>query len=164
MIFLILPHQCQNECYSQNTAHTLTTFNMLHDMYPMSVWTGTPPDVMFIDCEPLRPLLNEECTLHLCIKDFCPKDVSVTWTKDGEEVLFGVFNTPPSLNINGLYSMFSFLKLTPNKDDQCSELRCRVVHSAQREPEERLFTLPNLHLTDGSWHPYCVYLLCFNLQ
>lgn len=116
----------------------------------MCVGTGTPPNVMFIDCEPLCPLLNEECTLHLCIKDFCPKDVSVTWTKDGEEVSSGVFNTPPSLNINGLYSMFSFLKLTPNKDDQGSKLRCQVVHGAQREPEERLFTLPNLHLTDGS--------------
>ncbi|KAA8593629.1 hypothetical protein FQN60_009745 [Etheostoma spectabile] len=108
---------------------------------------GTPPNVMFIDCEPLYPLLNEECTLHLCVKDFCPEDVSVTWTKDGETV--SCFNTPPSLNINGLYSMFSFLKLTPNKDDQGSKFRCQVVHSAQKEPEERLFTLPashNLHL------------------
>ncbi|XP_078105480.1 EKC/KEOPS complex subunit TP53RK isoform X1 [Sander vitreus] len=112
---------------------------------------GTPPNVMFIDCEPLCPLLNEECTLHLCVKDFCPEDVSVTWTKDGEMV--SCFNTPPSLNINGLYSMFSFLKLTPNKDDQGSMFRCQVVHSAQREPEERLFTLcasHNLHLiSDG---------------
>lgn len=102
---------------------------------------------MFIDCEPLCPLLNEECTLHLCIKDFCPEDVSVTWTKDGEEVPSGVFNTPPSLNVNGLYSMYSFLKLTPSKDDRGSEFRCLVVHSAQREPEERLFTLPDLQLT-----------------
>lgn len=119
-------------------------------MYVMFVETGTPPNVMFIDCEPLCPLLNEECTLHLCIKDFCPEDVSVTWTKDRETVLPpDVFNTPPSLNINGLYSMFSFLKLTPNKDNQGSEFRCRVVHSAQREPEERVFILPNLHLTDS---------------
>uniref|UniRef100_A0A3Q1HAH4 Ig-like domain-containing protein n=1 Tax=Anabas testudineus TaxID=64144 RepID=A0A3Q1HAH4_ANATE len=98
---------------------------------PMSVETGTPPNVMFIDWEPLR--VNEECTLHLCIKDFCPEDVSVTWTKDGEIVHAGVFNTPPSLNINGLYSMFSFLKFTPNTDDQGSKFRCRVVHSAQKE-------------------------------
>ncbi|XP_038550689.1 uncharacterized protein LOC119884331 isoform X1 [Micropterus salmoides] len=107
---------------------------------------GTPPNVMFINCEPRCPLLNEELTLHLCIKDFCPEDVSVTWTKDGETIHSGVFNTPPSLNINGLYSIFSFLKLTPNNDDRGSKLRCRVVHSAQREPEERLFTL---QLTDG---------------
>ncbi|KAM7402772.1 hypothetical protein PAMP_017983 [Pampus punctatissimus] len=110
---------------------------------------GTPPNVMFIDCDPLCPLLDEECTLHLCIKDFCPKDVTVTWTKDEETVPSGVFNTPPSLNINGLYSMFSFLKITPKKDDQGSKLKCRVVHSAQREPEERVFILPNLHLADS---------------
>lgn len=114
----------------------------------MSVWTGTPPDVMFINCEPLCSKLNEECTLFLCIKDFCPEDVSVTWTKDGELVHSGVFNTPRSLNINGLYSMFTFLKLIPNKADQGSEFRCQVVHSAQREPEERLFTLL---LTDSCW-------------
>uniref|UniRef100_A0AAQ5ZPI8 Ig-like domain-containing protein n=1 Tax=Amphiprion ocellaris TaxID=80972 RepID=A0AAQ5ZPI8_AMPOC len=102
---------------------------------------GTPPDVMFIECDPSCPLVNEEVTLHLCIKDFCPEDVSVTWTKDGESLLSGVFNTPPSLNINGLYSMFSFLKLTLNDDDQSSRFRCRVVHSAQKEPEERFFTL-----------------------
>ncbi|CAN9512135.1 unnamed protein product [Ophioblennius macclurei] len=105
---------------------------------------GTPPQVMFIDSEPLCPLLNQECTLHLCIKDFCPQDVSVTWTKDGEAVLSGVFNTPPSLNVNGLYSMFSFLKLTPSQDDEGCRFRCQVVHSAQREPEERVFTL-SLH-------------------
>uniref|UniRef100_A0A3B4YBZ4 Ig-like domain-containing protein n=1 Tax=Seriola lalandi dorsalis TaxID=1841481 RepID=A0A3B4YBZ4_SERLL len=102
---------------------------------------------------PLSPppliLIPEECILHLCIKDFCPEDVSVTWTKNGDTLLSGVFNTPPSLNINGLYSMFSFLRITPNKDDQGSEFRCRVVHIAQREPEERLFTLPHLHLTNG---------------
>ncbi|KAM7423373.1 hypothetical protein PAMA_011097 [Pampus argenteus] len=109
---------------------------------------GTPPNVMFIDCDPLCPLLDKECTLHLCIKDFCPEDVTVTWTKDGETVPSGVFNTPPSLNINGLYSMFSFLKFTPNEDDRGSKLKCQVVHSAQREPEERVFVLPNLHLTE----------------
>lgn len=105
---------------------------------------------MFIDCEPLCPLLNEACTLHLCIKDFCPEDVSVTWTKDGETICSGVFNTPPSLNINGLYSMFSFLKLTPDNDNQGSKFMCTVVHSAQKEPEERLYTLPHLYLTDTS--------------
>lgn len=120
---------------------------MHFDVYPMSVETGTPPNVMFIKCEPLT--LNEECTLHLCIKDFCPEDMSVTWTKDGELVHSGVFNTPPSLNINGLYSMFSFLKFTPNTDDQGSEFRCRVLHSAQKESEERSFTLANLHPTNS---------------
>ncbi|KAM3621646.1 uncharacterized protein V6R79_013993 [Siganus canaliculatus] len=108
---------------------------------------GSPPNVMFIECDPPTPVLNEECTLHLCIEDFSPEAVSVTWTKDEEPVTAGVFNTPPSLNINGLYSMYSFLKLTPKEGDQGSQLRCTVVHSAQKEPEERLFTLPK------TWQP-----------
>lgn len=102
----------------------------------------------FIDCEPLQPLLNKECTLHLCIRDFCPKEVTVTWTKDGHRIDSGVFNTPPSLSANGLYSMVTFLKFTPTSDNLSSEFRCRVEHSAQKEPEERTFTLPHLPLTD----------------
>lgn len=103
---------------------------------------GMPPNVMFIDCEPLCPVPNTECTLHLCIRDFCPKHVTVTWTLDGEPVDSGsVFNTPPSLNINGLYSMYSFLKLTPSQDEWTCCYRCQVEHSAQSQPEEREFTL-----------------------
>nr|XP_046195446.1 uncharacterized protein LOC124026663 isoform X1 [Oncorhynchus gorbuscha] len=102
---------------------------------------GTPPSVMFIKCEPLLPLLDEECTLNLCVKDFCPEQVSVTWFKDGQTVPNSqFFNSPPSLNINGLYSMWSFLKLSHTSEDYGSEFRCRVVHSAQKEPEERVFT------------------------
>uniref|UniRef100_A0A4W6EB52 Uncharacterized protein n=1 Tax=Lates calcarifer TaxID=8187 RepID=A0A4W6EB52_LATCA len=49
-----------------------------------------------------------------------------------------------------LSTLIYFLKLTPTKDDRGSKFRCRVVHSAQKEPEERFFTLPTMHLTDGS--------------
>lgn len=113
---------------------------------------------MFISCEPCCPLVDEECTLHLCIKNFCPKDVLVSWTKDEDSVLGSVFNTPPSLNITGLYSMFSFLRVTPRMDDQGSVFRCRVVHSAQREPEERTFIFPKpaLSLTDSHRWPLLV--------
>lgn len=113
------------------------------------VQTGTPPDVMFINHEPQCPKVNEECTLHLHIKDFRPEEVLVTWTKDGDKVVSGVFNTPPSLNVNGLYSMFSFLKLNPTKNYQGCTFKCQVVHSAQKEPEERLFIFPKLCLTDS---------------
>ncbi|XP_029990188.1 uncharacterized protein LOC115419512 [Sphaeramia orbicularis] len=112
---------------------------------------GTPPDVMFINCEPPEPQLNEECTLHLCIKDFCPETVTVTWTKDGELVQSGVFNTPPSLNTNGLYSMFSFLKFSPDKDDCGSMFRCQVEHSAQKELEQREFILTPLIRTQTQY-------------
>ncbi|KAJ0023330.1 hypothetical protein NQD34_003229 [Periophthalmus magnuspinnatus] len=103
---------------------------------------GTPPNVMFINCEPLCPVLNTECTLNLCIKDFCPKRISVTWTVDGEPVDSScVFNTPPSLNVNGLYAMYSFLKLHPTQTKRNQCYRCKVEHSAQSQPEERFFTL-----------------------
>ncbi|KAF1392206.1 hypothetical protein PFLUV_G00050180 [Perca fluviatilis] len=146
-IELVMAREDESAVYTCRVYHSSFSAPGYKDVLYHINTQGTPPNVMFIDCEPLCPLLNEECTLHLCVKDFCPEDVSVTWTKDGEMV--SCFNTPPSLNINGLYSMFSFLKLIPNKDDQGSKFRCQVVHSAQREPEERLFTLcasHNLHL------------------
>uniref|UniRef100_A0A673A4F3 Ig-like domain-containing protein n=1 Tax=Sphaeramia orbicularis TaxID=375764 RepID=A0A673A4F3_9TELE len=109
---------------------------------------------MFINCEPPEPQLNEECTLHLCIKDFCPETVTVTWTKDGELVQSGVFNTPPSLNTNGLYSMFSFLKFSPDKDDCGSMFRCQVEHSAQKESSSKIneYAIIRLGLCDPMIH------------
>ncbi|XP_055016560.1 signal-regulatory protein beta-1-like [Boleophthalmus pectinirostris] len=103
---------------------------------------GAPPNVMFINCEPLCPVPNTECTLHLCIKDFCPKHITVTWTMDGEPVDSScVFNTPPSLNMDGLYAMYSFLKLSSTQAQFNHTYQCKVEHSAQTQPEERLFTL-----------------------
>ncbi|KAI3370498.1 hypothetical protein L3Q82_025260, partial [Scortum barcoo] len=135
-IELVMAREDESAVYTCRVYHSSFSAPGYKDVLYHINTQGTPPNVMFIDCEPLCPLLNEECTLHLCIKDFCPKEVSVTWTKDGQDVSSGVFNTPPSLNINGLYSMYSFLKFTPNKDGVGSELRCLVVHSAQKEPEE----------------------------
>uniref|UniRef100_A0AAY5K8D9 Ig-like domain-containing protein n=1 Tax=Esox lucius TaxID=8010 RepID=A0AAY5K8D9_ESOLU len=86
-----------------------------------------------------------QCTLNLCVKDFCPEQVSITWFKNGKVIPAGpVFNSPPSLNINGLYSMWTFFRLTPAPEDSCTEIRCRVVHSAQTKPEERVFTLSDM--------------------
>ncbi|TKS71178.1 Natural cytotoxicity triggering receptor 3 ligand 1 B7 -like protein 6 [Collichthys lucidus] len=149
-IELVMAREDEKAVYTCRVYHSSFSAPGYKDVLYHINTQGTPPNVMFIDCEPLCPLLNEACTLHLCIKDFCPEDVSVTWTKDGEKIFSGVFNTPPSLNINGLYSMFSFLKLTPDNDNQGSEFMCTVVHSAQKEPEERLYTLPRLYLTDTS--------------
>lgn len=140
---MVINHLLQGKFYANKRMHLSLCFP--HLINSAFVLTGTPPDVMFISCEPSPPLVNEECTLHLCIRDFCPKDLLVSWTKDEETVSASIFNTPPSLNITGLYSMFSFLKITPNMEDQGSVFRCRVVHSSQRDPEERTFIFPKLH-------------------
>ncbi|KAK2821015.1 hypothetical protein Q5P01_023974 [Channa striata] len=154
-IQLVMAREDERAVYTCRVYHSSFPDRGYEDVLYHINTQGSPPSVMFIECEPLCPLLNEECSLYLCITDFCPEDVSVIWTKDGEKLLSGIFNTPPSLNMNGLYSMFSFLKLTPNLDDQGSEFTCRVVHSAQKEPEERHFTLPHFDLTNG--HRACSY-------
>uniref|UniRef100_A0A3B4A1N9 Ig-like domain-containing protein n=1 Tax=Periophthalmus magnuspinnatus TaxID=409849 RepID=A0A3B4A1N9_9GOBI len=111
---------------------------------------GTPPNVMFINCEPLCPVLNTECTLNLCIKDFCPKRISVTWTVDGEPVDSScVFNTPPSLNVNGLYAMYSFLKLHPTQTKRNQCYRCKVEHSNKNSESNNVLCVPPLEVGGG---------------
>ncbi|KAG7237743.1 hypothetical protein INR49_031860, partial [Caranx melampygus] len=125
-IQLVMAQEDERAVYTCRVYHSSFPSPGFRDVLYHINTQGTPPKVMF-DCEPLCPLLNKECILHLCIKDFCPEDVSVIWTKDRETLLSGI---------------------TPNTDVQGSEFRCQVVHSAQKEPEERLFTLPHLHLTE----------------
>ncbi|KAJ8259022.1 hypothetical protein COCON_G00180340 [Conger conger] len=102
---------------------------------------GTPPSVMFINCDPPHPKVGEKCTLSLYLSDFCPEHVSVTWYRNSQQVHTGVFLSPPAFDVNGLYSLWSFLQLTPTGEDQGSVFRCLVEHSAQTEPEEREYTL-----------------------
>ncbi|XP_026023461.1 signal-regulatory protein beta-1-like [Astatotilapia calliptera] len=148
-IELIMAIEDERAMYTCRVYHSSFQAPGYKDVFYHINTQGTPPDVMFINHEPQCPKVNEECTLHLHIKDFCPEEVLVTWTKDGDKVVSGVFNTPPSLNVNGLYSMFSFLKLNPTKNYQGCTFKCQVVHSAQKEPEERLFIFPKLCLTDS---------------
>ncbi|XP_030634100.1 uncharacterized protein LOC115815282 [Chanos chanos] len=105
---------------------TVCTCRLYHSSFPAPQYKdvtyhintqGVSPSVMFIKCDPLQPEEGKECTINLCVKDFCPDRVTVTWFRDGETVSAGVFNSPTSLNINGLYSMWTFLKLTPRKHD-----------------------------------------------
>lgn len=141
-IQLTMATEDESTVYTCRVYHSSFTAPGYKDVHYRINTQGTPPNVMFIDCEPLRPALNSWSTLHLCIKDFCPKHVTITWTVDGDPVDNNcVFNTPPTLNINGLYSMYSFLRVAPAQWN-CI-YRCRVEHSAQSQPEERRFTLTN---------------------
>ncbi|KAI4873426.1 hypothetical protein NFI96_019854 [Prochilodus magdalenae] len=129
---------------------TVCTCRVYHTSFPAPFYKdvpyhisteGRPPKVAFIKCDPPQPTLGTECTLNLCVKDFCPDPVTVTWYQDGERVSDGAFSSPASLNVNGLYSMWTFLKLTPSQQDLSSVFKCVVEHSALTEQEERQFTL-----------------------
>lgn len=145
-IQLTMATEDESAVYTCRVYHSSFTAPGYKDVHYHINTQGTPPNVMFIKCEPLHPTLNTECTLHLCIKDFCPKHVTVTWTEDGDPVDNScVFSTPPSLNVNGLYSMYSFLKISPTWTQRNCCYRCKVEHSAQGQPEERHFTLTYTH-------------------
>ncbi|KAJ8400535.1 hypothetical protein AAFF_G00393040 [Aldrovandia affinis] len=95
---------------------------------------------MFIKCDPPQPKVGEKCTLSLYLSDFCPDHVSVTWHRNSQRVHTGVFISPPALNVSGLYSLWTFVQLTPTEEDHGSVFECLVAHSAQAEPEKRVHT------------------------
>ncbi|CAJ1051828.1 uncharacterized protein LOC117816986 [Xyrichtys novacula] len=147
---LLMATEDENVCYTCRVYHTSFSERGYKDVSYNINTQGSAPELTYIKCEPNVPLLNKECTLHLFIEDFCPEGVTVTWTKNGEELLSGVFNTPPSLSINGCYSMFSFLKFIPTEEDQGAKFTCKVIHSAQKEPgEERSYVLKALQVPNG---------------
>ncbi|KAL2090997.1 hypothetical protein ACEWY4_013260 [Coilia grayii] len=107
---------------------------------------GTPPTVKFVKCDPAQPQIGQECTLSLCVEDFSPDALSVSWFREGLPILTGVFTSPPSLNPSGLFTQWAFLRLTPTPQDLGAVYTCRVGHSALAEPEERSYTLANMTL------------------
>ncbi|KAG9353019.1 hypothetical protein JZ751_017595, partial [Albula glossodonta] len=125
------------------------TCRVYHDSFPEPGYEdityqintqGTPPNVMFIKCDPPQPKVGERCTLSLHLCDFSPARISVTWRRNSQQVHYGVFLSPPALNVNGLYSQWSFLQLTAAEEDHGSVFECQVEHSAQAEPERRAHT------------------------
>ncbi|XP_048111404.1 uncharacterized protein LOC125302316 [Alosa alosa] len=54
---------------------------------------GTPPTLKFIKCDPARPQVGQECSLSLCVEDFSPNALSVSWFRNGEPVPTGF--SPP---------------------------------------------------------------------
>uniref|UniRef100_A0A3Q3K525 Ig-like domain-containing protein n=1 Tax=Monopterus albus TaxID=43700 RepID=A0A3Q3K525_MONAL len=108
-------------------------------LYPLTTHARTPPvEPSFLQISSIPQIPKVEKLLVLCcrVENFFPKHIDLEWSRnDGEQVRS--------------ISHFGFLKLTPNEDNWGSEFQCHVVHTAQKEPEERLFRLPNLHLTNG---------------
>ncbi|MBN3321655.1 NR3L1 protein, partial [Atractosteus spatula] len=102
---------------------------------------GTAPKVMWIKCDPPQPGTGQECTLNCSVSNFCPDSISVKWQKNDQPIHAGVSNSPPVLNASGLYSLWSFLRFTPEEDDDGSVFKCVVEHSTLSEPEERIHVL-----------------------
>ncbi|KAK1142228.1 hypothetical protein AOXY_G36954 [Acipenser oxyrinchus oxyrinchus] len=102
---------------------------------------GMPPEVLWITSDPAQPEVGKECTLNCHMNNFCPDTITVKWLKNNLPLDNGVSSSPSILDTNGRYSLYSFLKLTPKREDQGSVIKCIVEHSALTSCEERSYRL-----------------------
>ncbi|XP_028281088.1 uncharacterized protein LOC114448368 [Parambassis ranga] len=63
--------------------------------------------------------------------DFYPKQIKLTWLRDGKEETFGVTSTEELSNGNWFYQVHSFLEFMPTPGEK---ITCRVEHASLRKP------------------------------
>uniref|UniRef100_A0A3B3D2Q2 Ig-like domain-containing protein n=1 Tax=Oryzias melastigma TaxID=30732 RepID=A0A3B3D2Q2_ORYME len=64
--------------------------------------------------------------------DFYPKQIKLTWLRNGEKVVNDVTSTEELSNRNWLYQIHSYLEYTPSPGE---ELTCMVEHASLKEPK-----------------------------
>lgn len=102
---------------------------------------GTPPEVLWITADPSVPIAGEELRLNCRINNFSPNVIRVNWFQDGEKLRTDICHSVSVVGTNGLYSMWSLLRVTPMQGAEKTVFTCRVEHGALREHIERSYTL-----------------------
>lgn len=64
--------------------------------------------------------------------DFYPKQIQLTWLRDGKEETSGVTSTEELSNGNWFYQVHSFLEFMPTPGEK---ITCRVEHASLRTPK-----------------------------
>ncbi|KAL8179446.1 UNVERIFIED_CONTAM: hypothetical protein K2H54_066550 [Gekko kuhli] len=105
---------------------------------------GTPPEVLWITADPSVPVAGEELRLNCRISNFSPNVIKVNWFQDGEPLHTEICHSVSVVGTNGLYSMWSLLRVTPRQGAGKTVFTCRVEHGALREHVERSYTLQML--------------------
>lgn len=63
--------------------------------------------------------------------NFYPKQIKLTWLRDGKQTTTDVTSTEELPNGNWLYQIHSFLEYTPTPEEKIS---CMVEHASLRKP------------------------------
>lgn len=66
------------------------------------------------------------------VYNFYPKQIRVTWLKNGEEMPFAVMSTEKMSNGNWLYQMHAYLEYRPTPGEKVT---CMVEHASLMEPK-----------------------------
>ncbi|KAM7150087.1 signal-regulatory protein beta-1-like isoform 2-T2 [Macrochelys suwanniensis] len=102
----------------------------LNGTYHLSDALRVPPRLR-VDTAPAAPVaLNESVTFTCRTEGFYPKDASLTWLENGNEMNLGK-SSPPAENPDGTYTLQSSLEVKATAQRRQSAFTCRVVHDSQ---------------------------------
>ncbi|XP_077688502.1 signal-regulatory protein beta-1-like [Eretmochelys imbricata] len=101
----------------------------LRGTYNLSDALRVPPRLRVGD--PAAPVaLNESVTFTCHAEGFYPKDASLTWLENGNEMNLGK-SSPLAENPDGTYTLQSSLEVKATEQRNRSMFTCRVVHDSQ---------------------------------
>ncbi|MEE6522041.1 hypothetical protein FKM82_020439 [Ascaphus truei] len=76
---------------------------------------------------------NEKNVLHCSVTNFYPKDIKVTWLRNGQ-ALGGSTLTVPQTNADGTYTVNSTVTITPTENQDNQVIACQVEHESLSRP------------------------------
>ncbi|XP_044842548.1 tyrosine-protein phosphatase non-receptor type substrate 1-like [Mauremys mutica] len=102
----------------------------LRETYYLSAALRVPPRLR-VGTDPAAPIaLNESVTFTCRAEGFYPKDASLTWLENGNEMDLGK-SSPLAENPDGTYTLQSSLEVKATEQRSQSAFTCRVVHNSQ---------------------------------
>ncbi|XP_039354372.1 tyrosine-protein phosphatase non-receptor type substrate 1-like isoform X2 [Mauremys reevesii] len=102
----------------------------LRATYNLSAALRVPPRLR-VGTAPAAPVaLNASVTFTCRAEGFYPKDASLTWLENGNEMNLGK-SSPPAENPDGTYTLQSSLEVKATEQRSQSVFTCRVVHDSQ---------------------------------
>ncbi|XP_065421310.1 signal-regulatory protein beta-1-like [Chrysemys picta bellii] len=102
----------------------------LRASYNLSAALRVPPRLR-VGTAPAAPVaLNESVTFTCYAEGFYPKDASLTWLENGNEMNLGK-PSPMTQNPDGTYTLQSSLEVKATEQRRQSAFTCRAVHDSQ---------------------------------